>query len=166
MGQTPCLTFEITLPSLTMHTRNDVHVAVIPSRFWEDFQKPLLPNYDIRITVPQLRILKNVVERMKNISGYMVISATKDGEIRFKVETDEVSATTHFKNMEIYEADSQSSEDPLGNQSQGNIDVRIDIQKLVMFLHVQMLNPNRIWCGIVHGQAVHMFMQCNDVLFQ
>ena len=37
-------------PSLSAHTRSVVHdvpVAVIPTRFWEDFQKPLLPNYDV-----------------------------------------------------------------------------------------------------------------------
>lgn len=172
---TACLTFEITLPSMTMHTRSvshDVPVAVIPSRFWEDFQKPQLPNYDVRITVPELRILKNVVERMKNISGYIVVSASRDGEIRFKVETDEVSATTHFKNMEVHDGSqgsNQSSEDPLGpdrSNISDAIEVRIDIQKLVMFLNVQLLNPTRIWCGIVHGQAVHMFMQCNEILFQ
>jgi len=170
--QTPCLTFEITLPSLTVHTRNVIHdvpVSVIPSRFWDDFQKPLLPRYNIQIAVPQLKTLKNVVERMKNLSGYMIVSASNDGEIRFKVETDEVTATTHFKNMDIYETEeSQSSEDPLADQSDDgeNVSVRIDVQKLVTFLNVQQLSPIRIWCGLVHGQAVHMFTQCNSSLFQ
>ena len=46
-----------------------------------------------------------------------MVSASRDGEIRFKVETDEVTATTHFKNMEAHETSPtshQSSEDPLG----------------------------------------------------
>ena len=47
-----------------------------------------------------------------------------------------------------------------------NIEARIDIQKLVTFLHVQQFNPNKVICGIVDGQAVHIFLQCNDLMFQ
>ena len=38
---------------MTAHTRvvvHDVPVAVIPTRFWENFQKPILPNYDVSNT--------------------------------------------------------------------------------------------------------------------
>jgi len=164
--QIPCLTFEISLPSLTAHTRNVVHdvpVAVIPTRFWDDFQKPVLPNYDIKINFPQLKIVKNIVERMKNISGYMMLSASNDGELRFTVETDEVTVTTHFKNMEIEDSES----DEISNEENGeNIEAKIEIQKLVTFLHVQQFNPTKVICGIVHGQAVHMFLMCHDVMFQ
>ena len=37
---------------MTAHTRvvvHDVPVAVIPTRFWENFQKPILPSYDVRV---------------------------------------------------------------------------------------------------------------------
>ena len=35
---------------MTAHTRvvvHDIPVAVIPTRFWENFQKPILPAYDV-----------------------------------------------------------------------------------------------------------------------
>lgn len=164
--QTPCLTFEISLPSLTTHSRNVVHdvpVAVIPSRFWDDFQKPLLPNYDIKISIPQLKIIKNIVERLKNISGFMVISAKRNGELKFSVDTDEVIVTTHFKNMDV-EGDIVRNESE--DEEDDEIEARIDIQKLVTFLHVQQFNPTKAICALVHGQAVHMFLQCSDVMFQ
>ncbi|XP_057293139.1 checkpoint protein HUS1-like isoform X2 [Hydractinia symbiolongicarpus] len=139
--QTPCLTFEISLPSLTTHSRNVVHdvpVAVIPSRFWDDFQKPLLPNYD-------------------------VISAKRNGELKFSVDTDEVIVTTHFKNMDV---DGDTLRNASEDEEDDEIEARIDIQKLVTFLHVQQFNPTKAICALVHGQAVHMFLQCSDVMFQ
>ena len=39
---------------MTAHTRvvvHDVPVAVIPTRFWENFQKPILPSYDVSTLV-------------------------------------------------------------------------------------------------------------------
>jgi len=163
--QTPCLTFEVILPSLTSHTRSVIHdipVALIPSRYWDDFAKPTFLNYDIQVNLPQLRVLKNIVERMKNLSGFMVVSASRDGNLQFKVETDDVTATTHFKNMIHNKPIHQLSDDSLDDR----FEARVDINKLVTFLHVQLFNPTNSVCGIVNGQAVQLFVQCNDVQFQ
>lgn len=164
--QTPCLSFEVSLPSMVSNSRvviHDVPIAIIPSRFWENFQKPAIPSYDIQISLPNLKILKNIIERMKNISGFMVLSASCNGELRCKVETEEVTATTHFTNLEIHDdhIPPDENEDP-----EEKTEARIDISKLVTFLNVQQFNVNKVYCGIVHGQAVHIFLQCSDVNFQ
>lgn len=52
------------------------------------------------------------------------------------------------------------------DEEDDEIEARIDIQKLVTFLHVQQFNPTKAICALVHGQAVHMFLQCSDVMFQ
>ena len=46
------------------------------------------------------------------------------------------------------------------------VEARIDIQKLVTFLNVQQFNANKVVCGIVNGQSVHMFLQGGDMFFQ
>jgi len=49
---TPCLTFEVTLPSLTSHTRSVVHdvpVGVIPQRNWDDYEEPVMPDFDVSV---------------------------------------------------------------------------------------------------------------------
>ncbi|XP_066935496.1 checkpoint protein HUS1-like isoform X1 [Clytia hemisphaerica] len=172
--QTPCLMFEVSLPSMTAHTRvvvHDIPVAVIPTRFWENFQRPILPAYDIKISLPNLKILKNIIERMKNISGFMVLSASQNGNLSCKVETEEVTATTYFSNMEI-----EKNDNNMPHRSQRRsvdideddelVEARIDVQKLVTFLNVQQFNANKVMCGIVNGQSVHMFLQCGDMFFQ
>jgi len=94
-----------------------------------------------------------------------VISASHDGKLRCKVETDEVTATTHFSNLEL-EDERQQREHNDEDEDDEATEARIDIQKLVTFLNVQQFNANRVYCGIVHGQAVHMFLQCTDMSFQ
>ena len=46
-------------------------VAVIPTRFWEDFQKPLLPNYDVSDTFEkQVLFRQNLLD---SLSGVIIV---------------------------------------------------------------------------------------------
>ena len=90
------------------------------------------------------------------------MSASSDGELQLKVETDEVTVATHFKNMNLEGEEDSSSQ----NDQNETIEARVDIQKLVLFLHVQQFNFTKAVCGIVHNHAVHMFLQCHYVTFQ
>ncbi|XP_065666566.1 checkpoint protein HUS1 isoform X4 [Hydra vulgaris] len=119
----------------------------------------------IKIHTPNLKIMKSVVERMKNISGFMVITALQNGELCFRVETDEVTASTYFQNM-LVEPNEKSTlvEHDIDNTE--SVGARVDIQKLLSFLHAQLLNATKTICAIVDQRAVHMFVDCNDLLFQ
>ena len=47
---TPCLTFEVELPSQMSNSRvvvHDVPVQVIPKRLWEDYDEPPMPDFDV-----------------------------------------------------------------------------------------------------------------------
>lgn len=102
---------------------------------------------------------------VSKLKRFQVISASHNGHLAFKVETDEVTATTYFSNMEIENAD-QNSHDR--NEDGDEVtEARIDIQKFVTFLNVQQFTNARVFCGIVHGQAVHMFLkEGGGMLFQ
>ena len=54
----------------------------------------------VSICMPPLKILRNVVDRMKNLSNFVVISANQSGEMTLKVETDVVTVATHFRDLE------------------------------------------------------------------
>ena len=45
------------------------------------------------------------------------------------------------------------------------VEARIDIQKLVTFLNLQQFTNAKVLCGIVHGQAVHMFLKEGGGMF-
>ena len=77
-----------------------------------------------------------------------------------------MTVTAHFPNMDI-ERDDNTDQQVIYDEEEASEDIeaRIDIQKLVTFLNAQQLNTTRIICGIVTGQAVHMYLQCNDLFF-
>lgn len=148
--QTPCLSLEIELPSMVSTTRTVVHdvpVSVIPRRLWGNFAEPEVEEADIVIHMPNLKVLKNVVERMKNLNTYATICVTSNREMTISVQADMVTVTTHFRSLQLPVPDS------LGT---GEFEARVDLRKLTPLLAGQQLNPSRVICKIVHKKLCHI----------
>ncbi|XP_033933789.2 checkpoint protein HUS1 [Pseudochaenichthys georgianus] len=58
-----------------------------------------MPDFDVSIYLPPLKIMKNVIDRMKNLSNFLVVEANLNGEMNLKIDTDLVSVSTHFKDL-------------------------------------------------------------------
>ncbi|XP_044032160.1 checkpoint protein HUS1 isoform X6 [Siniperca chuatsi] len=61
-----------TLSSVSRVVTHDVPVDVIPRRLWHEFKEPSMPDFDVSIYLPPLKTIKNVVDRMKNLSNFLV----------------------------------------------------------------------------------------------
>ncbi|XP_070393812.1 checkpoint protein HUS1 isoform X2 [Dermacentor albipictus] len=116
--QTPCLSFEIELPSLVSTSRTVVHdvpVSVIPRRLWNNFAQPDVEEGD-------------------------TITISSDHGMTVSVQTDMVTVTTHFKGLQFpLSRDGTVSHD-------GVYEARIDLRKLVPVLLAQQLNPRQVTC--------------------
>lgn len=151
--QTPCLTFEIELPSLVSTSRTVVHdvpVSVIARRMWTNFAQPEVEEGDIIAFMPSLKVLKNVVDKMKNLSSYATLTISTDGEMTATVQTDMVTVTTHFKGLQFPISGDSSA------PSDGVYEARVDLRKLVPVLLAQQLNPRQVTCKIVHKKLCHI----------
>lgn len=160
----PCLTLTADLPSLSAVSRvvtHDVPVDVIPRKLWHEFKEPHMPDFDVSIYLPPLKTLKNVVDRMKNLSNFLVLEANMNGQMNLKIDTDLVSVSTHFKD--------------LGNPPWGDVSprdssvvaqVRLDVRRLQQFLTGQMVHPNKALCNLVHHRLVHLILLHEDVSLQ
>ncbi|XP_077993631.1 checkpoint protein HUS1-like [Glandiceps talaboti] len=176
--RSPCLTFDIELPSLTAHSRSVVHdvpVNVIPRRLWSDYEEPPMPDFDVSIYMPPLKLLRNVVDRMKNLSTYVILSANGSGEMTLSVETDMVSCTTHFKDLpkpnwskecDLEETQSQVQSQSQGKDSEELFSARIDIRKFSNFLTGQQINPTKVICNIAHNKTIQFFLLHEDMSLQ
>ncbi|KAM4718577.1 checkpoint protein HUS1 isoform 5-T5 [Anableps anableps] len=72
-----CLTVAAELPTLSSLGRvvtHDVPVDVIPRRLWQEFQEPSVPDFDVSVYLPPLKTMKSVVDRMKNLSNFLIWS--------------------------------------------------------------------------------------------
>ena len=56
--------------------------------------------FDVSLYLPDLRQLKHLTERYKNLGQYVVLEASRRGRLRLSVETDPVSVVTHFQDLE------------------------------------------------------------------
>ncbi|XP_066441120.1 checkpoint protein HUS1 isoform X2 [Eleutherodactylus coqui] len=167
----PCLTVAVELPSLSSTSRfvtHDIPVSVIPRRLWNDFKEPTVPDFDVSIYLPPIKTMKNVVERMKNLSNFIVIEANRNGEINLKIETDLVSVSTHFKDLgnPPWVSDGSSQCNTQDGDADAMSEARVDIKKLLQFLAGQQVHPNKAICNIVHKRMVHFIFLHDDVSMQ
>lgn len=160
----PCLSVAADLPTLSAASRvvtHDVPVDVIPRKLWHEFKEPHMPDFDVSIYLPPLKTLKNVVDRMKNLSNFLVLEANMSGEMNLKIETDLVSVTTHFKDL---------GNPPWDDGSQRDAEVmaqaRLDVRRLQQFLTGQQVNPSRALCNLVHQRLLHLILLHEDVSLQ
>ncbi|CAL8399224.1 unnamed protein product [Arctogadus glacialis] len=168
----PCLTIAAELPTMSSTSRvvtHDIPVDVIPKRLWNDFKEPSMPDFDVSIYMPPLKIMKNVVDRMKNLSNFLVIEANMNGEMNLKIETDLVSVTTHFRDLgnppwaggDGSQAGANSQRDP-----ETMVQARVDVRKLQQFLMGQQFNPSKAMCNIVQNTIIHLILLYEDVSLQ
>ncbi|XP_029445691.1 checkpoint protein HUS1 isoform X2 [Rhinatrema bivittatum] len=167
----PCLTVAVELPSLSSSSRivtHDIPVGVIPRKLWSDFREPGVPDFDVSIYLPVLKTMKSVVERMKNISNYVIIEANRNGEMNLKIETDLVSVTTHFKDLgnPPWVSDDASQGSFQDRDPEAMAEARVDIRKLLQFLAGQQVNPTKAICNIVNNKIVHFILLHEDVSLQ
>nr|XP_046226552.1 checkpoint protein HUS1 isoform X2 [Scatophagus argus] len=168
----PCLTIAAELPTLSSISRvvtHDVPVDVIPRKLWHEFKEPSMPDFDVSIYLPPLKTMKNVVDRMKNLSNFLVMEANMNGEMNLKIETDLVSVTTHFRDLGNPPWGDDASQEGGPSQSrdpEAMAQARVDIRKLQQFLMGQQVNPSKAMCNIVHERVVHLILLHEDVSLQ
>ncbi|XP_027860274.1 checkpoint protein HUS1 isoform X3 [Xiphophorus couchianus] len=167
-----CVTVAAELPTLSSVGRvvtHDVPVDVIPRRLWQEFQEAGVPDFDVSVYLPPLKTMKSVVDRMKNLSNFLVMEANLNGDMNLKIQTDLVSVTTHFKDLGNPAWGVDSSQDGGPSQSRDPevmAEVTVDIRKLQQFLMGQQVNPSKALCNIVHQNVVHLVLLHEDVSLQ
>nr|CAG4638221.1 EOG090X0TJE [Chydorus sphaericus] len=145
---TPCLTFEIDLPSGTNHCRlvvHDIPVNLVPRRLWLDYSEPDQVDADVSIHFPQLRVIKSIVERMKNLANMATLHVTAQGVLTLTVETDAVSVTSHFDDLHVDKNKEEESS------------VTIELKRFSHFLANEQLNPTRVICDVVQARMMHLY---------
>ncbi|XP_034040648.1 checkpoint protein HUS1 isoform X1 [Thalassophryne amazonica] len=168
----PCLTVAAELPTLSNVSRvvtHDIPVDVIPRRLWHEFKEPSMPDFDVSVYLPPLKTMKNIVDRMKNLSNFLEIEANQNGEMKLKIETDLVSVTTHFKDLGNPPWGDDGCQDACSSQTKDpetKAQARVDIRKLQQFLMGQQVNPTKAMCNLVHQRMVHLILLHEEVSLQ
>ena len=99
-NNTPCLSFEVELSDSNSCT-HDVPVGMLPRKRWGEIKKPDFSKPKFGSVLNDVRQLKNLVERYKNLGTVFAIEVTDEGRMKLSLETDEVNVDTHFKNLPV-----------------------------------------------------------------
>jgi HUS1 checkpoint protein len=159
--QTPCLSVELDLPSISTlktHSRtitHDISVRVVSTRSF-NFEEPTIQNANLSINLPQIKLLKHMLERFKCLSDYICLQATQNGELVFKCETSLITINTYFKDLECLNV-----QEPMDT-----ISVRLSIKKLYEFVNALQIQPNKLICNFINDKYAHLFFIHNNVILQ
>ncbi|XP_012891196.1 PREDICTED: checkpoint protein HUS1-like [Dipodomys ordii] len=125
-------------------------IEVIPTHLWNKLQEPIVPNLDVSIYLPILKTLKNVVEKMKHVSNYLIIEANQNGELNLKMENELVSVTTYFQDLGNPRlVPENASED---RQPEEKAEMHINVYQLLHFLGGVQDNPTKATFNMVRNR--------------
>ena len=102
--------------------------------------------------MPQLKHVRSMVERMKNMSPYLILEADRTGKLVLKVDNDSASIATHFRNLIVWNS-SDIEED--------EITASVDIKKFHTFLSWDIIHPDSVRCNILHERTVNLHL-CSE----
>ncbi|CAG9836753.1 unnamed protein product [Diabrotica balteata] len=161
--QSPCLTLEMDLVAEEISSQlvHDIPVEVISRKHWSDYEEPRFNDFHVSIQMPNLKALKNIVERMRNMSHSLIVSANKNGRLTFQIKTNVVNVAAHFTDLSVQSfavgqipATTDDDEEDLNL-----ISSTIEIKKFLMFLTGLQISNCRTLCSIVHGKMVKLYME-------
>lgn len=105
--------------------------------------------------MPEFKNLRSVLERLKNMSPVLTISAESTGVLSFKVDTDTATITIHFPDLAISNFNIENND---------LITTNIDMKKFHAFLAWDSVHPTKILCNIVNEHVVNLDLSLDDYL--
>lgn len=101
-------------------------------------EKPKLPEADMKITLPNLGILKTIVDRLRNLDNNLIVTANSDGYFSLSVTTDTLKLKSDFGDLRVIEC----------KDNVQNYKVMIDTRDLTKVLPISIIHPCSVVCSM------------------
>mmetsp|Transcript_11030 Transcript_11030/g.13623 ORF Transcript_11030/g.13623 Transcript_11030/m.13623 type:complete len:273 (-) Transcript_11030:22-840(-) len=152
----------ISIITQTMQTATivqEVPIQVISAAQLSNLKEPPLPNPEVYILMPQLKLVQRVVDRMKNVSATLKIEANMAGTLKLSVCNEATNISTLFHNLEHPQI-----EDTIPPRSADiQAEVSIDIKKFIGFLHTSLIRPANVILCICEERALVLHVLLDDL---
>nr|XP_022914458.1 checkpoint protein HUS1 [Onthophagus taurus] len=169
--QTPCLTIEIeqnTESTRSIQRVHDIPVEIILKQYWQDYAEPVFNDFHVSIEMPNLRLVKTIVESMKSMNPTINVSANKYGRLSLQIKTNTVSLSAHYPDLSVqsFAVGSTFLHDDGDNEEElfETVSATVDVKKFLMFLTGMQLHNARTICSIVHNRMVKFYLEQNGSL--
>lgn len=114
---------------------------------WTEFKI----SFQISLEMPPLKHVRNMVERMKNMSPHLILETDRDDKLILKVENDCASIATYFPDLKVWARSNIEEE----------ITASVDIKKFYTFLSWDIIHPDSVKCNILHERTVNLHL-CSE----
>ncbi|KAJ5078454.1 checkpoint protein [Anaeramoeba ignava] len=156
----PFITITINSDESKMIVTHDVPVQVLTPQNLEQHPEPTLPEPEVKIMMPRLEVLQKVIEKMKNLSDFLIIEGDMGGNLKLKVETDVVTAETSFSNLDIVHF--QELESPQANEDIKAVS-KLDIKKFSRALLCSIIKPSDVACCFIRNSIVLLHVTLDEL---
>jgi len=157
----PFLSLEIQVQSTQQASlTQDIPIGLLSAHQLSQYTEPLFPDPEVHIMMPPLKLMRHVVDKMKNIGQYLTIYANMAGELKLKVETDMVTIQTSYSNLEHPQIEGRS---PVRLNPDRSAEAKVDVMKFSAFLFSYQVAPSNVICCIVQGRAVVLHVLLDDL---
>lgn len=97
-----CLSFVMEMLPSMRQCVHDIPVSPIPRKMWSDYSEPTYdvnPDNFVSLVLPDVKKLKHITERYKNLGNSVRFEAGQTGQLELKLISDRVTLSTHFKDL-------------------------------------------------------------------
>ncbi|XP_013111968.1 checkpoint protein HUS1 isoform X2 [Stomoxys calcitrans] len=155
--QFPCLRVEVDVltqnSNQIRNTSHDVPVTVIPRSDWDFYELPQKPNCKLVLNVPSNRLMRGLIDKIKNLSPTVIFYATSGGEMNLVAETELATITTRYKNLDIKELNPSEDE---RHKQQIEASCSVDCKKTSIFFSALQVPTGELACGIDDDRLIHL----------
>eukprot|EP00762_Andalucia_godoyi_P007221 ANDGO_08009.mRNA.1 Checkpoint protein hus1 homolog len=153
-GNTACLSVILIPQTLAaVKVNHDIPIRVLGHAEAASLVEPVLPHPAVQITLPALRDLKAIVDRLKSNATQFSLSASFHGEFSISVQTDTMTLGTVFRNLENISSTGRPSQSQTSRGAEP-ISVWVDAKKLARPLFAHNLQPSRCVASFIPDRVI------------
>lgn len=154
MIQFPCISViaSVVSPSSSESREvvHDVPATIIPASDWPAYVLPKVPSAEIVLGLPSLRLMRSLIDKLKNISPNLVFHGSSEGELNLVSESDMATITTRFSRLIPYPATKQQQ------ATVGEASCSVDSRKASTFFGALQLPNEEIIIGIDREHCIYL----------
>lgn len=149
----PALTVEIEFPSQN-HSVNqmcvhEIPIQIVPLPLWREYKQPEIDEYDIVTESPPLRKVKYIIDKLKQLSDRIEITASNSGLFSLGVKTIPCTVKTLFKDLSVDHS----------NSCKSSASAVVDSKRFSAFLCCELMHASKEICYIISGTVVHWYLE-------
>ncbi|KAM8704535.1 hypothetical protein ACLKA7_009048 [Drosophila subpalustris] len=156
MIQFPCISViaSVVSPSSSESREvvHDVPATIIPASDWPAYVLPKVPSAEIVLGLPSLRLMRSLIDKLKNISPSLIFHGSSGGELNLVSESDMATITTRFRRLLPYPATKQQAVQETVEEASCSVDSR----KASAFFGALQLPNEEIIIGIDREHCIYL----------